>query len=537
MTPTLVILMATLIGQPNPVHELWAWVHSPAAETASADTLRRVKAVLDESAIDLAERPSAAPGDLEVGNSDWRNVGAGPLALEVQAAYFSGFYDVLACYGANRSGKTVTVVRLSMAKDIRDHLPDGSIVWCIGRTAEKSRENIQRTLWEALPHWMFDRPWRPRIGFGHISTLQLTLPNGRGQLEVWFKYEDQPDETFESSAVDRVWWSECRRSKVLDLLIPRLLDRNGKLLMDYVPQYAWHKRRVKNSRNARWAAFNFAMADNAHNLPPGAIARAIADFGGPDTPAAQVRVFGKETADFGAVYKQFDSDRHVIKDPAVAARVVERAQRDGWPMGLGLDYGYAHPTAAVFAAMSPQEVLYVVDEHYQREWTVAQNAEAIEAKVKKWGGWDRFGLTGCSALYDPSMDRRDQRDGTSITDAYEAQGVPMTPGQRPNTVGELAMVERVRDWFLRDKVRVLAACENFVADHETWQYKTDKDDEVRPREPFEDKNNDCCDAFKLMVAEEPSYATVRRRGTQRAIQDADAYEPDGRGWPMTDDTL
>jgi hypothetical protein len=81
----------------------------------------------------------------------------------------------------------------------------------------------------------------------------------------------------------------------------------------------------------------------------------------------------------GLVYKEFDRDIHVI-DPMNPSEIPHQ-----WSLEIGVDFGSAHPTAGIFVMFDHiHDIAYVVDEHYQSEWTIERNAGAMKAIEDKW---------------------------------------------------------------------------------------------------------------------------------------------------------
>ena len=81
----------------------------------------------------------------------------------------------------------------------------------------------------------------------------------------------------------------------------------------------------------------------------------------------------------GLVYKEFSRDIHVI-DPIEPKNIPSR-----WTLEIGIDFGASHPTAAVFVMFDHvSDAAYVVDEHYESEWTTDRHISALVAKEDKW---------------------------------------------------------------------------------------------------------------------------------------------------------
>lgn len=459
--------------------------------------LRSVDRVLADSTIERHMRPSAKPG------VDGGGAGASPKQLAFAKAFWSQSKYLFAAAGGNQSGKTATAGGMCFSRWLRDRARDGDVFWVIAQTHETMRDIPHKTMWEYLPRGMFGRTvYHPKLGFGHIPTLQLRLPDGRGSCEVWFRTQDSDLNVFESARLNGVWWTECTREAIFDALQPRLVARGGWLLMDYVPTQAWHKFRIRLNPDVHHVTF--CMQDNAHNLAPGAIPRILRSL--TDDQAA-VRVYGKERAAFGVVYKEFDEERHVCTPFQIPKT---------WPRWRCGDYGYRNPAAILWGAVSPMgwttpwgekladEALWFYREYYERERTVPQ----LVATVNELSAGEAYEAGG--VVFDPTVYNVTQANGRSIAQELMAEGLPCVPGVRTSAVGEHALVARVRKWFEAGRLRFFNTCANAIREHQSWRYAERKDGIVPGNEPFEDKDNHTCDAVRYLVAADPSFEASRK---------------------------
>lgn len=81
----------------------------------------------------------------------------------------------------------------------------------------------------------------------------------------------------------------------------------------------------------------------------------------------------------GLVFKEFDRDLHVV-EPIEPSEVPRE-----WRLEVGIDFGGTHPTAAVFVLFDDKtDTAYVVDEHYESEWSTDRHISAMKAKEDMW---------------------------------------------------------------------------------------------------------------------------------------------------------
>lgn len=526
---------------PSEVYELRDLLHDPRTAEDVAWT-QRAQAVLDNHAIELLIEPSVAEGVPQHPGASAKQIVVYHAVLD---ALLENKYSRVACGGANRSGKTKGIVA-AICKYIRDHAKDGEKCWCISPTWEKSVDGCQRELWETLPHFMFGKKqWTAEIGFATSARMTLVLPAAggkvvsgaaysgmasRGSFEVWFKYEKQALQTFEQSKVRFIWWNEAEREPILGSITPRLVGAGGKIFLDYVPQLAWHKTRIRSSTNPRHFYQHWRMLDNQHNMEAGEIEDARSNM---TEREAAIKIDGAEGIMFGAVYPQFDPGmppesygRHVCKPFAIPA---------DWPRYRCMDYGHRNPNATLWAALAPDnfkvpehplseqlpgvERLFIYREHYTQEQTVGQNAaEVIGLSVDAEGEPERYEFAG-RVVCDPSMFDQNQQPypsagkiqkARSIADLFKAAGLPVRKGKRAGRqIDEMAMINKVRLWFEHSKIMFFDTCKEAIREHEVWRMKENAEGESPGVEKPEDKDNHTCDALKELLAERLTFSRPR----------------------------
>jgi phage terminase large subunit len=91
-----------------------------------------------------------------------------------------------------------------------------------------------------------------------------------------------------------------------------------------------------------------------------------------------------------------------------------------WTYTLALDYGYTHPTVVLLLAEDGDGDAYVIDEHAQRRWQVAQHVDAIHSMLH------RYNLTianvrKCPAGHD--IWAKTQDGGKTLWDLYQSLGI------------------------------------------------------------------------------------------------------------------
>jgi phage terminase large subunit len=215
---------------------------------------------------------------------------------------------------------------------------------------------------------------------------------------------------------------------------------------------------------------------------------------------------GRWVAAEGTVFPEFDEARHTVEPFPIPA---------DWPLFVGYDPGYDHPTAILWIAVGPTGRYFVVDEIYQGGRSVAEHA----ADVKKHNREKWAGRTVHCYYGDPQHAFSITAQATKPISAQfkEAMGVGMSPWPRSQDVE--AMVEGVRERLRQDRLQVFRTCENTIAEFQTWRYKrTAKGELPAGDDQYEDANNHAMDVIKGLV-------TMNLRYDRRGVR---VIDPDKR---------
>ena len=163
-----------------------------------------------------------------------------------------------------------------------------------------------------------------------------------------------------------------------------------------------------------------------------------------------------------------------------------------WPMIIGMDYGWDHPTAAILCAYDPDaDIFYLTGEYAERKRTPDEHAPEIKA-LCSWANiaWPADGIN------------TDKTNGMNLADMYRTEGLNMLDnhatfenGSRSVEAGIQLMLSRMK----RGKFKVFKTCQKWIA--EKQQYSR-KDGEIIK------KDDDCIDAsrYALMCLR---YATTK----------------------------
>lgn len=185
----------------------------------------------------------------------------------------------------------------------------------------------------------------------------------------------------------------------------------------------------------------------------------------------------------GVVLPEFAEPQHVVAPFAIP---------DHWPIYVGWDPGYDHPTAILWLAIADNETIYVIDEVYQGGKSVAEHCRTVHARNE--------GRTVLRYYADPqhAFSRTAQSPEPIAAQAAKC-GIRMMPWPRSTDVE--AMVETVRRRLIDGKLKVFSTCANTIAEFQTWRYKrTAKGELPSGDDAFVDADNHAMDVVKGMCA-------------------------------------
>src|SRR5690606_16242186 len=301
-----------------------------------------------------------------------------------------------------------------------------------------------------------------------LSERQLRLKNG-STLE-FMSYEQEMDKHAGTSR-HFIHFDEEPPKHIYSENMLRLLDTNGKYWITMTPLLGmtWLHEELylpavegKKDKSV-FSVVEVSTGDNPH-LNRDAIDR-IFD-GIEDEAEKDARQHGKFIQIGGAVFKTFDPKVHVIP-PTVPPKE--------WAWYMSIDSGWNNPTAVLWHAVSPENVVVTFAEHYASEMTVAEHSRVIHDMEKQWGRQADI-RTG-----DPAMRQTKEGTGTSIQQEYalnevflSLDGVPTGPGSVAIGIARMQQYLRVTEtpeksithWYITED------CVNLIAQMKSLRWAT-----------------------------------------------------------------
>lgn len=218
---------------------------------------------------------------------------------------------------------------------------------------------------------------------------------------------------------------------------------------------------------------------------------------------------GRPIADEGAVFPEFDEDKHVIEP-------FPNGWPSDWPVWIGYDPGYAHPCAVVFLGVAPNGQFHIIDEIHGSEIDLDTLGPRIKQKAAKHRvvRW----------LDDPrgANQRRQDTNGKTVRDLMrERHRLFFQPWQAAEGAGKQAQVEAIRLLLLaRLPLQIWSECKGVIGEFQSWMYKVMADGSIgKGDDAYEDRDNDAMDALCGIVANNPAHSppsgTMSQSGSRR----------------------
>jgi phage terminase large subunit len=185
--------------------------------------------------------------------------------------------------------------------------------------------------------------------------------------------------------------------------------------------------------------------------------------------------------DFGVpeklVYSEFDPEKHV-KDFQLDPQ---------WKRFRGIDYGFSHPTACLFAAYDKSnEVIYIYKEYRESGLTAKQNAENINRMtVAEVPGKDA--IIKASHIFTTVSDHQSE-----YRHVFAAEGIPTIAANKDIRTG----IDAIKQLFISGKLIISRECGKLIDEIYSFEYK---DDQGKKDYAVNDINDDLLDCLRYIV--------------------------------------
>lgn len=284
--------------------------------------------------------------------------------------------------------------------------------WAAGVTSESVRDTVQRLLLGplgaqgtgAIPK---DRILEVRNARGIADAVDTVLVRhaSGGASQVTFKSYERGREKLQGETLDCIWLDEEPPPDIYSEALARITARNGIVYLTCTPLLGMTEvvRRFLSEKSDDRAHIQMGL-DEALHIPAADREKIIAGYAPHEREA---RVQGTPMLGSGRVF------------PVAESMIAEDAFNipKYWPRLCAIDFGWDHPTAAVWIAWDRDaDVVHITDLYKARQEAAPMHAAAIRARGS-WipVAWPQDGL------------QHDKGAGQSLAGQYKKLGLNMLP--------------------------------------------------------------------------------------------------------------
>jgi len=333
-----------------------------------------------------------------------------------------------------------------------------------------------------------------RIAKWNASTGDLFLDNGS---KILFRSADNPERLM-GLTLDWFHLDEAAQlpRRVWEVLVNRTISTGGPGFLTTTPRGKnWLYRLVESWKDDPDAQiFTAKTADNPL-IDPEEIDRARRQL---DARYFRQQFEASWESDSLRVYEDFSPELHVLDEPWQI--------RDNWPIYIGIDFGWTHPSAIIWAQLSPDGRWFVFDElveqHLRLETiagailgdTVSIQSRSFRARVP-YSRVERV-ISGAEGLQS-----RQEAGGESALSALSAMGITRVAISRS---GILSGINAVRAKLLTAeseiRLRFDPRCRRVIDDIAGYGYQQDDGGAPAGELPLKDGIHDhSMDALRYMI--------------------------------------
>jgi phage terminase large subunit-like protein len=236
-----------------------------------------------------------------------------------------------------------------------------------------------------------------------VNSLVVKHVTG-GNSRIAFKAYEMGKEKWMGEAVDVVWLDEEPPTSIYSQALTRTADRGGIVFMTFTPESGMTETVAQFVNNLKKGqALLQATWDDAPHMT-----KEVRDQILQALPPHERKMREKGIPQLGSGLVFPIAEEDIVCDPIDIPT--------HWPRLCGLDFGWDHPTAAVWIAWDrDSDIAYVYDSYSMRQEAVPIHASAIKSR----GNW-------IPVIWPMDGRQADKGSGKSLTEQYRTEGLNMT---------------------------------------------------------------------------------------------------------------
>lgn len=169
----------------------------------------------------------------------------------------------------------------------------------------------------------------------------------------------------------------------------------------------------------------------------------------------QARKEGKFVHFAGRIYNDFSKDDHVIAPFELHNRL------NNMNIVVGIDPGIRNRAAVVYAAIDPDDKMYVFEEIYVENWTIERVCEQIHKTNAQ------YNILPIYYVIDPAARNKNHQTGRSDQMEYADHGIVTIAGQNAVEAG----INRIKERLQNGRLFVFDTCKHIVNEFEKYRWK------------------------------------------------------------------
>ena len=390
---------------------------------------------------------------------------------EAQKIVASDTHRFRVCANGRRWGKTTLSVYEMVGKAVRK--PDQRIAY-IAPNYQQARD---------IAWAMLRKIVKPVTLNVNESRLEITVKTkGKGEslivLRGWESIETLRGQRYDFIVIDEIAMMRNFDIGWQEVIRPTLTDTKGEVLFISTPKGYNHFFDLYNleKEDPNFKSFHFTSYNNPF-VPSEEIDEAKAQM-------TEDRFAQEYLAEFkkmeGLVYKEFHREQHLFDDktPNVPSEWKETI--------VGVDWGYTNPAAVINIKVDKDDNYWIFDEWYKTKQTTEQIIEVVKN-------------------HKPNKVYPDPAEPDRLAELEKAN-----LNVREVSKDIVAGIDRVRELFKQNRIKIHHSCKNLIWELETYRYPDKKPDRNEEEKPVKE-NDHLVDALRYALY---TYEPIRINNNQ-----------------------